>query len=186
MEIFFIPVGAGFFCLAALGLWSSLCLTLKGLLKKQNRNGGKPAGRSGEVPFVSGIPAQGNQGRLFLHLLSVLQREGRLMDFICGDLTALDDARLGAAVRGIQENCQRVIRQNLAPTAIVETEEGGRFTVRAETDPALVKVYGKVSGPPPFEGIVRHRGWRAARLEPPTLAGKGDEGLIAPAEIEIL
>ena len=43
--------------------------------------------------------------RLFVHLFSVLQREGRLLDFLQEDLSAFDDAQIGAAVRSVHAHC---------------------------------------------------------------------------------
>jgi hypothetical protein len=183
MEMLFIPVAAGTFALAALGLWGSLRVSLKGLLRPQPRASQPPVGRSPAAPAAA--PPTAHPERLLLHLLSVMQREGRLIDFLCEDLSAYADAQIGAAVRGIHENCQRVLRRTLNPAPIIEAQEGSRFTVHGDLDPAAVKLTGNVGGSPPFEGIVRHRGWRAATLDLPALAPQPDERLIAPAEIEI-
>jgi hypothetical protein len=38
---------------------------------------------------------------------------------------------------------------------------------------------------PPSGGILRHKGWRAAKVDLPALSAKQDAAIIAPAEIEI-
>jgi hypothetical protein len=44
---------------------------------------------------------------------------------------------------------------------------------------------GDVAGEPPFEGIVKHPGWKAGKKEVPKLADVRDPAVITPAEIEI-
>lgn len=120
-----------------------------------------------------------------LHLLSLLQREGRLVDFLQEDLTAHGDAEIGAAVRQIQETCHEVLGKYVAPTPIMDSEEGETVTIEAGFDPNTVKLVGNISGDPPFKGIVQHRGWRAARVDLPTLSGSRNPAVIVPAEVEI-
>ncbi len=45
-----------------------------------------------------------------LQLLSLLQREGRFVDFVQQDLTSFSDADIGAAARVVHEGCRRAIR----------------------------------------------------------------------------
>jgi hypothetical protein len=41
------------------------------------------------------------------------------------------------------------------------------------------------AGSKPAGGILRHKGWRAAKVDLPALSAKQDAAIIAPAEIEI-
>jgi hypothetical protein len=125
------------------------------------------------------------QQRLYLHLLAVLQRQGRLVDFLFEDLDAYEDAQIGAAVRGIHENCRKVVSKNLSLTAVIDGAEGEEVTIEEGFDPAAVKLTGNVTGEPPFKGILRHKGWRAASIELPVLSDAQDAAVIAPAEVEI-
>lgn len=125
------------------------------------------------------------QQRLFLHLLSVLQRQGRLVDFLFEDLGAYEDAQIGAAVRGIHENCRKVVTKSLTLSAVIDAAEGEEVSVEEGFDPAAVKLTGNVTGEPPFKGILRHRGWRTDNVEMPVLSDAQDAGVIAPAEVEI-
>ena len=47
------------------------------------------------------------------------------------------------------------------------------------------EVRGQRAGQPPEGGTLRHKGWRAAKVDLPALAGRQDAAVIAPAEIEI-
>ncbi len=123
--------------------------------------------------------------RLFIHLLGMFQREGRLLDFFSENLEGYEDAQIGAAVRSIHENCNKVTRKYLALQPVLDQEEGRTITLQKGFDTAAVKLMGNVSGEPPFTGVIRHKGWKTAKLELPTLSAGQDASLIAPAEVEI-
>jgi hypothetical protein len=129
---------------------------------------------------------QYTQQRLFLHLLSVLQREGRLVDFFSEDLNLYEDAQIGGAVRAIHENCKKAINKSLSLDAVIDRNEGEEIQVDPGFDPDAIKLTGNVTGEPPFKGILRHKGWRTRNLELPALSGGQDARIIAPAEVEIL
>lgn len=129
--------------------------------------------------------AAADDQRRALHLLSLLQREGRLVDFLGENLQAYDDAQIGAAVRSIQENCQKALNKYLAPEAVIDQNEGDEVTVNPGFDASAIKLTGDVSGEPPFKGILQHRGWRVTGFHLPTLSGSQDPNIIAPAEVEV-
>ncbi len=124
--------------------------------------------------------------RLFLHLLTVLQKEGRLVDFLQEDLEMYEDEQIGAAVRSIHGSCRKTLDKSLAMTTVIDENEGDEITVEAGFNPEAIKLIGRVTGEPPFTGIVRHKGWRAQKAELPDLAATKDPTIISPAEVEIL
>jgi hypothetical protein len=123
--------------------------------------------------------------RLFMHLLVVLQREGRLLDFFQEDLDMYEDDQIGAAVRDIHGSCRKIIKKNLAMEPIIAGSEGEEIEVNTGFDPDAIKLTGRVTGQPPFTGIIRHKGWRARKLDLPDLTAAKDPGIISPAEVEI-
>jgi hypothetical protein len=123
--------------------------------------------------------------RLFLHLFSMMQREGRLMDFLAEDLDQYEDSQIGSAVRAIHANCRQIVREYLDPRPIMAQVEGERVTVDVDFDPGAIKLTGKVVGEPPFSGIIRHKGWQVGKLKLPKLSGRQNAEIIAPAEVEI-
>jgi hypothetical protein len=123
--------------------------------------------------------------RLFLHLISLLQREGRLIDFFAENLDDYGDDQIGAAVREIHSTCRRVVEKSLSLKPVIDSLEGEAVTVDTGFDPGTIKLVGKVSGEPPFSGVLRHRGWQAGKIEMPTFPGDQHPGIIAPAEVEI-
>jgi hypothetical protein len=68
---------------------------------------------------------------------------------------------------------------------VLEQQEGQQIVVEKDFDPNALKLIGNVTGQPPFQGTVRHRGWRARKIELPTLSGRQDPAIIAPAEVEV-
>jgi len=108
-----------------------------------------------------------------LQLLSLLQREGRLIDFCEEDLAGLDDARIGAAARIVHDGCRKALRGAFDILPIRIETEGADVTLPAGFDPRAVRLTGNVAGSPPFRGVLRHHGWRAG------------EQVLAPAEVEL-
>ncbi|MCP4578487.1 MAG: DUF2760 domain-containing protein [Deltaproteobacteria bacterium] len=128
--------------------------------------------------------ARENQRRS-LHLLSLLQREGRLVDFLEENLKDYDDAQIGAAVRNIQENCQKALKKYLKIEAVIDKEEGEEISLEKGFDASTIKLTGNVTGEPPFKGALQHCGWRVGQFDLPTLSGSPDPTIIAPAEVEV-
>jgi hypothetical protein len=183
------PKLAGVLAVVGFLLWLSVHLTLNRLVGARELQGPRPLDR--ERPKVRPQPAPERESSLqedrrrSLHLLSLLQRESRLLDFLEENLSNYDDAQIGAAVRSIQESCQKALRKYVDPKAVIDQNESEEITVPAGFDPSAIKLTGNVSGAPPFRGILQHRGWRAGALNLPVLSGSVDPDIISPAEVEI-
>jgi hypothetical protein len=120
-----------------------------------------------------------------LALLGLLQREGRLIDFLQEAIDAYDDAQIGAAVRDIHRGCKKALTEHVALEPVMPGSEDERVTVPAGFDPGDVRLIGKVSGEPPFRGVLRHHGWRVTKVELPLLTDGVDRRVVAPAEVEV-
>lgn len=123
--------------------------------------------------------------RAYLHLIGILQKEGRLLDFFSEDLSQYQDNQIGAAVRSIHENCKKALDGQINPQFVLDAREGEEIEVEQGFDPNTLKLIGNVTGEPPFKGVVRHRGWRARKVDLPTFSGRQATDIIAPAEVEI-
>ena len=117
-------------------------------------------------------------------MLAILQRDGRLVDFLMEDLAAYSNEQVGAAVRDVHRGCRQAVDKYASLTPVLEAAEGQTVTVEPGADAARIKMLGNVGGSPPFRGVLRHRGWEAARLELPPLPASG-RTVIAPAEVEV-
>jgi hypothetical protein len=120
-----------------------------------------------------------------LQLLSLLQREARLIDFANENITVYSDADIGAAARVVHEGCARVLREHFTIEPVRGELEGARVTLQEGFDAAGVRLTGNVVGKAPFTGTLSHRGWRASKVSLPQLADKHDASIIAPAEVEL-
>jgi hypothetical protein len=120
-----------------------------------------------------------------IQMLALLQRDGRLVDFLSEDVAPYSDEQIGAAVRAVHEGCRQVLDRYLTLEPILDSEEGKPATVQSGFDPAAIKLIGNVGPAPPFRGLLRHRGWRATRAELPPLPEGDGRTVVAPAEVEI-
>lgn len=120
-----------------------------------------------------------------LALLALLQREGRLVDFLREGLESYTDGDIGVAVRDIHRGCKKVIDEHFQLEAVMPGEEDSKVKVPPGFDPTEVRLIGKVSGEPPFTGTLRHHGWRVTEVKLPTLTDGVDRRVLAPAEVEI-
>jgi hypothetical protein len=129
----------------------------------------------------------GGDGRVegALQLLGLLQREGRLVDFLRESLDQHADAAIGAAVRDIHRGCKKVLDEHLRLEPVMPGQEEGPVVVPRGFDPAEVRLIGKASGEPPFRGILVHHGWRASGVKLPTVSEGFDRRVLAPAEVRL-
>ncbi len=176
----------GIFIVFGMLLWISLRGIAGKALKKASVPGTKKQTPASKPSAAELEEQKHHQQRLFLHLLSVLQREGRLVDFFSENLDLYEDEQIGAAVRGIHTDCKKIMDKSLMLKPVIDQSEGEQIEVEAGFDPGAIKLTGNVTGNPPFNGILRHRGWRIEKLELPSLSGVQDPGVIAPAEVEIV
>jgi hypothetical protein len=122
-----------------------------------------------------------------LRVLAVLQRDGRLLDFLEEEIDGYPDAQIGAAVRDIHRQCRKSLHDYLTIEPVMSAAEEERVTVAPDFDPAAIRLIGNVNGEPPFHGVLKHRGWRVKEARLPTLpATRGDTSVLSPAEVEVL
>ena len=120
-----------------------------------------------------------------LHLLALLQREGRLIDFCEEDIAKYSDAEVGAAARTVHAGCRKVLRGALDLEPVRSESEGAQVQVPPGFDPGMVRLTGNVVGSPPFAGTLRHHGWKARDVRLPPPPSGQDARLLAPAEVEL-
>lgn len=118
-----------------------------------------------------------------LQILGVLQRDARLIDFLMEDIASYSDEQIGAAVRELHDQCRDSIARYVTLQPVIDGVEG-TFTQAPSKDPG-VKFIGNVPAKPPSGGILRHKGWKAAKIDLPALPARQDAAILAPAEIEI-
>ena len=120
-----------------------------------------------------------------LHLLALLQREGRLLDFCEEELSGFSDAEVGAAARTVHAGCRKVLQEGLRLDPVRIEKEGALLVIERGFDARAVRLTGNVVGEPPFRGTLRHHGWRAAEVKLPEPPEAEAALLLAPAEVEL-
>lgn len=120
-----------------------------------------------------------------LQLLSLLQREGRFIDFLEEDVASFADADIGAAARVVHAGCRKALREHVKLAPVRTEEEGAKLTLPEPLDAAEIKLTGNVAGKGPYTGTLRHRGWRAEEITLPTAVAGHDAHVLAQAEVEL-
>jgi hypothetical protein len=120
-----------------------------------------------------------------VQMLALLQRDGRLVDFLEEDVSSYPDGQLGAAVRSIHTSCRQVLERYIRLEPVISSEEDHPVTVPPGFDSAAIKLLGNISGEPPIQGLLRHRGWRVAAVNLPSLPHGSGRAIVAPAEVEV-
>jgi hypothetical protein len=120
-----------------------------------------------------------------VQLLALLQKEGRLLDFLQEEIAGYGDDQVGAAVRSIHAGCRKVLAEHVGLAPVLAGEEESSVEVPRGFDPARIRLIGNVTGEPPFKGVLRHHGWRASALRFGALPAGFDPTVIAPAEVEL-
>ncbi len=117
-----------------------------------------------------------------VHLLGILQRDARLVDFLMEDIAAYSDDQVGAAVRDVHDQARTALERYMKLAPVIDAVED--TTIKTEgLDAASYKLIGNVpaSGKAPA-GLLRHKGWKAEKVDLPS-AKPG--AIVAPAELEI-
>lgn len=123
-----------------------------------------------------------------LALLAVLQREGRLLDFLEEPVDGYSDAEVGSAVRGLHKECGAAVRRMFGLQPLLPQAEGEGVEIPAGHDPARYRVLGgaRAAGAVALRGTLVHPGWQATRAELPAWTGREENaGILAPAEVEV-
>lgn len=140
----------------------------------------KPAPTPAAPPKPQAAPGP-NDGAV--QILAILQRDARLVDFLMEDISSYSDEQVGAAVRDVQGQAREALARYLRLAPVVDGVEGVYVKTESLAGGAF-KLVGNVppSGKAPG-GLLRHKGWRAEKVDLPVV--KPAETLLAPAEIEI-
>jgi hypothetical protein len=170
-------IGLAFRCFFNLlfgGALSSAVLAELGLVKRAAAPKAQAA-----APATARTPADGA-----LQILGILQRDSRLVDFLMEDIDIHADEQVGAAVREVHKQCRESLARYVRLEPVIDGVEG-TFAKAPSADPQVVKFIGNVPAKPPAGGTLRHKGWRAAKVDLPALGTGQDAAIVAPAEIEI-
>lgn len=120
-----------------------------------------------------------------LQLLTLLQKSGRLIDFLQEDLSGCTDAQIGAAAKKVQHDCSGLLEELVTVRPVFEDKEGASVQIPAGYDVSAIKVVGNVKGDAPYTGTLVHKGWRAHKRSLPKRVGQQTAEVLCQAEVEV-
>lgn len=107
------------------------------------------------------------------------------MDFLLEEIDSYADAQIGAAVRDIHRGCKKSLLEHLHIEPIRREPDEAVVKIAAGYDPSQIRLVGNVTGKPPFEGSLRHHGWRVQQFKLADVPSQHDPSVICPAEVEL-
>lgn len=130
--------------------------------------------------------AEESQAEL-VQFLSLLQKHGRFLDFVMGDITRYPDDRVGAAARLVHQGCSKAIKDYFDIRPILSEDEGSQIELKEPENPRKIRFIGQSDASQAKKGRLIHRGWQTLKVDLPkrTQINELDRVIIAPAEIEL-
>jgi hypothetical protein len=139
--------------------------------------------KTAPAPKAPAVDVKTSDGAL--QMLSILQRDARLIDFLMEDISGYDDDQVGAAVRSLHEQSRAALGRYVTLKPVIDGVEHTPTRIESR-DPNAVKLLGNVPADgKATQGILRHKGWRVEKVDLPRIAPGQDLTVLAPAEIEI-
>lgn len=151
----------------------------------EKRNAAAEAPPISVAPQKSESPSSAAEENGALLFLGLLQREGRLIDFLEQEISSFSDADVGAAARAVHEGARRTLKAHATVEPVRKEDEGAKITLETGFDANAIKLTGNVRGAPPHTGTLKHPGWRAVKMKLPRAMEGHDVRILAPAEVEL-
>jgi len=122
-----------------------------------------------------------------VQLLCLLQQKGRLVDFLMDDISGANAEDLSAAARVVHQGCREVFKDYCAFAPVRTEKEDSLVRIAADADMNEYKLLGDADGKPPYQGKLRHAGWKLTKLSLPRIKARknGEWPPIQPAEVDV-
>jgi hypothetical protein len=160
-------------------------LTVAGRAKADPALAAKLDALLGTAPAPQGPPLPPKPSAEPIRLLTLLQIEARLVDFLMEDISTASDEQVGQAVREIHRKGQKVLKDHITLEEVLPDPGAGTVTVPKGFDPSAVRLVGNVTGEPPFTGELQHPGWKVKEIRLPPKAEGQDPFVLQPAEVNL-
>ncbi|MBF0547659.1 MAG: DUF2760 domain-containing protein [Candidatus Riflebacteria bacterium] len=119
-------------------------------------------------------------------ILYLLQKDGRLLDFLTEEISQYSDEEIGSAFRPKHADLKKLFSERFVLKHILDESEN--ITIE-KIDPDQIKLIaqggGGVPANGPYKGRVVHRGWQLVECRLPELVSGWNSKVVAPAEVEI-
>lgn len=122
-----------------------------------------------------------------MSVLSSLQKHGRFLDFVMGDISSLPDDRVGAAARVVHQGCQGILKQYFDFRPVFEKTEGEQVTLDKSMAPGNFRLVGGEAADLPVTAKLLHKGWRTTKVNLPQriTTDQATKDVIVPAELQL-
>ncbi|MDD9952510.1 MAG: DUF2760 domain-containing protein [Zetaproteobacteria bacterium] len=125
-----------------------------------------------------------------LQLLSLLQHNGRLIDFVMEDITGIEDQQVVAAARVVHAGCREVLCKYVEIHPLRDEEEGQSIVAPQEEVDRTVEIMGEHDLAATTTATLLHRGWKSHGIHLPTLTADRQQFMLEtqvlyPAQAEV-
>ena len=120
-----------------------------------------------------------------LQLLALLQKQGRLIDFINEDVNQFTDEQVAGAARVVHQGVKAALQEHITFEPVSDIQEGNSISLDSDFARSEYQLTGNVSGEAPYNGTLIHKGWKVAELKLPAVVEGTDLTVVAPAEVEL-
>lgn len=120
-----------------------------------------------------------------LQLLALMQKDGRLIDFINEDVNQFSDEQVAGAARVVHQGVKKTLGEHIKFEAVSDIIEGNSVSLDADFDRHAFQLTGNISGDAPYNGTLIHKGWKVAEITLPSVVEGTNLNVVAPAEVEL-
>ncbi|WP_440617967.1 DUF2760 domain-containing protein [Cysteiniphilum sp. 6C5] len=119
-------------------------------------------------------------------LLSILQRKGRLLDFLAQNLDHYDNEQVATVARVVHDQCKKALESYCTLAPVYHDQENDEIVLEANYDKYSVELTGNVVHSTRFKGKLIHQGWKVEEMHLPKVAKEANLDILQPAEVEVL
>ncbi|GGG06026.1 DUF2760 domain-containing protein [Cysteiniphilum litorale] len=119
-------------------------------------------------------------------LLSILQKKGRLLDFLAQNLDHYDNEQVATVARVVHDQCKKALESYCTLVPVYHDQENHEVILEANYDKYSVELTGNVVHSTRFKGKLIHQGWKVEKMHLPKVAKEANLDILQPAEVEVL
>ncbi|WP_116964583.1 DUF2760 domain-containing protein [Fastidiosibacter lacustris] len=119
-------------------------------------------------------------------LLAILQKKGRLIDFLHQNLDHYDDTQVAAVAREIHNKCQKALYGYCSIEPVCLEKENSEITLHSGFDRQSIDLTGNVSETNVLHGRLIHQGWKIKEIYLPNVTSEANLNILQPAEVEVI
>ncbi len=119
-------------------------------------------------------------------LLSILQKKGRLLDFLSQNLDHYSNDQVANVARVVHDQCKKALYSYCEIKPIYSDKENSEITIEENYDKYSVDLIGNVNQQKKMTGKLIHQGWKVEKITLPNVALETNLDILQPAEVEVL